>query len=684
MIGLGLAAGIGWAERGRATPVGSGPSPRRARTTALRRRSPKRKRRPAGRRFSVRPVSELLGREAHHRVGAAFDPREMHRAGGQLAGHVVAAGGDLALVEGLVRGAAVERGIGRLRHPGPHQAKADVAHQVHEVIAARQRRVRVLHAVLHEEHPRRLQLLRGGLERVGEGLHPLVAVMRLALGLDHLEEGHDVLAAVLRELATDEVKRLHAVRTLVDHRDPGVAGELRHPLFFDVAVAAIDLLRQHRGLEALVGEEALDDGRHQRDQPLGIGVTGLVGAVDQMRAPEGEGARALEEGLLVHQRAADVGVHDQRIGRAGRVGDAGHGAALQPVLGVEHRILIGGLGHGIALQADAETGLVHHREHCAHALVQVAEQPAGRAVIVHHAGRVAVDAHLLLDLADRDRVARAERAVVVDQELRHNEERDPLGALAAAGRLGQHQMDDVLGHVVIARRDEDLLAGDLVGTVVLRLGLGAHHAQIGAAMRLGQVHRAGPLAGHHLRQVFRLLLGGAMGVDRRIGAVRQALIHVEGHVGRDEHLAHGAVQHIGHALAAILRIAVERGPAALLHRLEGGLEALRRAHDAVLEHAALAVAHGVQRRKDLGRDLGRGIEHGFGEVALHLLIAGDARLRDLEELVQDELHVAGVGGVARHLSLPNLPYSAAAASSGPSSASCWSPQAICSLSSAIA
>ena len=48
----------------------------------------------------------------------------------------------------------------------------------------------------------------------------------------------------------------------------------------------------------------------------------------------------------------------------------------------------------------------------------------------------------------------------------------------------------------------------LVAAVGLRLGLGAQQAEVGAAVRLGQAHRAGPLAAGQLGQVDRLLLVG--------------------------------------------------------------------------------------------------------------------------------------------------------------------------------
>ena len=202
--------------------------------------------------------------------------------------------------------------------------------------------------------------------------------LSLQKALTEIEERHDVPAAVLGQLASHQVERLHAVRALVDHRDPGIARELRHAPFLDVAVPAIDLLRGGGVFEALVGQEPLDDGREQRDQPLRVPVARAMPPVDQVRAPEGEGSRALHEALLVHQVAADVGVHDQRVGRPLGVLHAGHVAPLQPVERIGQRVLVGDLGLRVALQADAEPGLVHHREHGAHALVRLTQQVARR------------------------------------------------------------------------------------------------------------------------------------------------------------------------------------------------------------------------------------------------------------------------------------------------------------------
>ncbi len=67
-------------------------------------------------------------------------------------------------------------------------------------------------------------------------------------------------------------------------------------------------------------------------------------------------------------------------------------------------------------------------------------------------------------------IALADAAVRVHQELRHDEQRDALDAGRRAVDARQHQMDDVLGQVVLAVGDEDLLA---VNPVMIALRLGA-------------------------------------------------------------------------------------------------------------------------------------------------------------------------------------------------------------------
>ncbi len=279
----------------------------------------------------------------------------------------------------------------------------------------------------------------------------------------------------------------------------------------------------------------------------------------------------------------------------------------------------------------------------------LADQPALRVVEIHDAGRAGLDAHLVLDGAAGGTIAGTQRTVFLDQEFRHDEQADALDALGTVGDPGQHQMDDVLGQVMLARRDEDLGAGDLVGAVFLGNRLGAHQAEIGAAMGFGQVHRAGPGSVHHLGQIDVLQFLGAVGMDRLVGAVGQARIHAERQVGRAHHFLDEHVDRGRHALAAEGRVAADAGPAALLEGVVGFLEPLRRADDAILEMAAFEIAGSVERLQNLGGKLGGFLQHGIDQVGSHVLEAGErGDFLALMQLEEDEAHVAQGCGIGRH------------------------------------
>jgi hypothetical protein len=244
------------------------------------------------------------------------------------------------------------------------------------------------------------------------------------------------------------------------------------------------------------------------------------------------------------------------------------------------------------------------------------------------------------------------RAVRVRQELRHQEQRDALRAFRCVRQARQHQVDDVLRHVVLAGRDEDLRAGDLVGAVGLRLGLRAQQAQVGAAVGFGQAHGAGPFARDQLRQVLALLFVGAVFLQALVGAVRQARVHGPGLVGRVQHLVEGVVQSHRQALAAVFRIAGQRRPAAFDVLLIRFLEALRRGHGlgGGVEVAAFAVAGVVQREQHFLRELRAFFQHLVDDVGVDFLVGRQVLefFGDVEELMQHELHIPDWRDVLTH------------------------------------
>ena len=514
--------------------------------------------------------------------------------------------------------------------------------------------VGVLHRIAHEPHGRRLLLGQSLAERLGDRTKRLVALGLLDLLADHREERLDACAALLRQLASAQIHRLDSICAFVNLRDAGVADELFHAPFADVAVAAEHLLHIGRDLIALVGAIALDHRGQQPDDQIGLFALflslGLVAQIDLQCAPQTQRAHALGEGLGIHQHPADIGVDEDRIGLRLGLGRAGQRPALPPVERIGDRVLIGGLGLAQTLDADPEARGVHHDEHGGKTLVLLADQPALGGVVIEQAGRIAVDAHLLLDRAADDGVALAHRTVLVDEELGHHEQRDAFGAVRRAGGLREHQMDDVRGHVVLAGRDEDLGAGQRVAAIGLRLGLGADHAQIGAALRLGEVHRSRPFARDHLGQIHVLLLLRSLGDQRRDRAIGQPGIHAESLVGRGDELLQREAERMRHALPAEFLGCGDRAPAGFDELCIGLLEPGRRGDRAILvAGAAFLVADAVERREHLGAELAAFAEHGIADIGGRHLEAGQVRIAgEIEHLVEDEAGVAGRSGIAGH------------------------------------
>ncbi len=407
---------------------------------------------------------------------------------------------------------------------------------------------------------------------------------------------------------------------------------------------------------AVVGQEGLDDGRQQRDDFGRVLAHLLVGVVDflveQQRAVDRQRAAAFGIGLGRQQHLAHVGVHDDRVCRLVLGFHARQAAHLDAVLGVGQRVLEGHFGQAQRLVAHAQTGGVHHHEHRSQALVGLADQAAAGAVHDDLGGGVAVDAHLVFQAGAEDAVAIAQRTIGLDVELGHHKQADALAALGCIGQAGKHQMNDVGRHVVFAGADENLVAGEFVAAVGLRLGLGAQQAQVSAAMRFGQTHGAGPLTADQLGQVSLLLLVGAVRVQGLIGAVGQTGIHGPGLVGRIQHLVQALVQHKRQALATVFGIAAQRGPAAgdiLRIRL---LEASGRRDfmGGQIQLAALGVTADVQGESHLGSKLAGFFQHRIDGVGIHLGMfrQGLELVGDIQHFVHHKLHVAQWWGVLRH------------------------------------
>ena len=161
-----------------------------------------------------------------------------------------------------------------------------------------------------------------------------------------------------------------------------------------------------------------------------------------------------------------------------------------------------------------------------------------------------MDAELVLDRMGAHVVALARRAVGIGQEFRHQEQRNAARAGRRIGQARQHEVNDVVGEIVLAVGDEDFLAFDAIGAVGGALGAGAQRADVGAGLRLGELHGAGPFAGHHFLQINALELVAAVGVERIDRRDGQERADGKRHGGRVPHFDAGDVDRLRQRLAA--------------------------------------------------------------------------------------------------------------------------------------
>ena len=171
-------------------------------------------------------------------------------------------------------------------------------------------------------------------------------------------------------------------------------------------------------------------------------------------------------------------------------------AALHTVFSVLHCFLIGTLCNGNALNANGITRSVHHDEHVFKTPVFLADQIADGAAVItilKHSGRAGLDAHLVFNADTVNIVASAEATIRIDHELGHNKQADTLHAFRRALHTSQHQVHDVVSHVVLTIGDVNFCAKNFEGAIRQRLGACAHQCQIGAGLGLRQIHGARPL-----------------------------------------------------------------------------------------------------------------------------------------------------------------------------------------------
>ena len=262
----------------------------------------------------------------------------------------------------------------------------------------------------------------------------------------------------------------------------------------------------------------------------------------------------------------------------------------------------------------------------------------------------------------------------MQQELRHDEQADALDARRCIGKTRQHQVHDVVGQVVIAGGDEDLVAGDCIAAVGARLGLRGQQAQVRAALRFREAHGARPFAGHELGQPGRLQVIGPVHQQRVIGAMTESRKHAETQVRGADHLLDGKAQRLRKSLPTEGLVSRECRPARFHILLIRRLEAARRGHRTVVDVAAFRVTVLVDRMQHFLAELCRAFEHRHRRVDVEVGVARQAgEPRVVDHVIQDELHVVQRSLVRGHdpiLSCAAACRWRACARSGPASLTC--------------
>ena len=208
---------------------------------------------------------------------------------------------------------------------------------------------------------------------------------------------------------------------------------------------------------------------------------------------------------------------DDRHLRGGRILTRDR-TALGALARVLQRFEIPGVPQRHCAHPDTESRLVHHVEHVDDAAVLFTDQITRRAVEVQHRVGDTALSHLVVEAGDRDLVARTDRSVRIDKELRHNEQRDALGPGRPTGDLGEHQMHDVLRHLVFGTRDPHLGSEQPVGAVISWLGPSGDIGERRSRGRLRQRHGPGESARQHrLDEGFDLLISTELGEQIGVG-----------------------------------------------------------------------------------------------------------------------------------------------------------------------
>ncbi len=247
--------------------------------------------------------------------------------------------------------------------------------------------------------------------------------------------------------------------------------------------------------------------------------------------------------------------------------------------------------------------MVHHGEHALQAVTLAADQLCLGSVKGQLAGRLGVDTHLLFDARDNNRVARAVVFMRATQK-----ERKPTQPVIR--RACQNKVKDTLAQILIAARNEDLLAGDFPDVTVL-LGPATDTRKVRTCARLGQGHGRQPLTGSNFWQSCLLLRVRAVRHQSFHSARCKTSQHLHRVIGPGIDFRGQGKLDLAQTLAIVFLGHDQTGPALFAESLIGRVEFLGHLHPAIDQIRALFIPDDIDRRQfafgegcKVGTDLG--------------------------------------------------------------------------------
>ena len=213
-------------------------------------------------------------------------------------------------------------------------------------------------------------------------------------------------------------------------------------------------------------------------------------------------------------------------------------------------------------------------------------------------------------------------------------------------------MDDVLGHLVVAVRDEDLVARDGVGAIAVGYRLGAQGADVGSGLGLGEIHRARPLAGDELGEIPLGEFGVGHFLEGVDGALGEQGAEREAHVGGDHHLLQHDADQIGEPAAAVLRIEGQCAPAGV-HELGVRRGPAVGSDDGSVDQVrSLLIADDIERTEHLRDETRRLFDRAVHSVGVESREpVGLEQLAQPDHLVEREANVGERRNVRFHASI---------------------------------